>query len=331
MILGDIHLYENESLNIEFKQFCLHIDDDTIEDVFHVQKMSIDGIIEDIMFFNYIVSKSIHYYFKKYIPRYTSAFINSNIKNAELVIGVDDFSEITGIPYFGTKSELEDKITKFTTSISNYIKCKNGKEVPITIQVEQLEINNDYLQDDCDYILKEYYENLNTKKYMLYKYKQDRKKWSCELNQYTCKLPTLIQSQKMAFDKYLKTYAPHMLGYKIYQHEMSNISHLKVDPNHYLYWLMEFKKKNVNEIKSRKPLKPNVPKVIHGPDYLIQQLTHMRLKFIKANPIINYFIIHIKFPNETIQYNPVYYYNIDNNMWSQKKRNFNNDVGPCCL
>jgi hypothetical protein len=179
--------------------------------------------------------------------------------------------------------------------------------------------------------MKEYYENLNMKKHLLQKYKQDRRKWSNDLNKYTCKLPVLIESQRNAFDIYLKKNAPHMLGYRIYEHEMSNISHLKVDPTHYLYWLMEFKKKNVSEIKLQKPIKPNVPKVIHGPDYLIQQLTHMRLKFITSNPNINYFIIHIKFPQDTIQYNPVYYYNIDNNIWSQKKRNFNNDVGPCCL
>ena len=331
MILGDTHLYENESLNIEFKHFCLQIDQDTIEDVFPVQKMSIDGIITDPMYFNHIVFKNIHYYFKKYIPRYTSAFLNSNIKNAELVMGVDDFSEITGIPYFGTKCELEHKITKLKTCINNYIKCKNGKEVPIVIKIDQLTIEKDYLYDDSDIILKEYYENLNMRKHLLQKYKQDRRKWSNELNKYTCKLPVLIESQRNAFDIYLKKNAQHMLGYLIYEHEMTNISHLKVDPTHYLYWLMEFKKKNVSEIKLRKPIKPNVPKVIHGPDYLIQQLTHMRLKFIKANPNINYFIIHIKFPNDTSQYNPVYYYNIDNNMWSQKKRNFNNDVGPCCL
>ena len=329
MILGDHHQHVNESLSVEFKTFCLNIDSESLYDIFDVEKMCKDGIIHDHSQFNNIILKSIKYYFYKYIPRYTSAFLNSNIKNAELYFGVDDFGEITGIPFFGTRHQLEEYISNIDVNI--YLQCKKERKVPLKIEIQQLTINNDYLQDESDNILKEFKDNLNRKHYLSVKYKINRLKWGESLNEYTCKLPMLIESKRIEFDKYLKIHAPHLLGYSILPHEMKNIAHLKKDPTHYIYWLMQFKEINITKLKTQKPTKPIHPKIIHGPDYLITQLTHMRSKFTKANPKLNYFIIKITFPKETKPYTPVYYFNIDNESWIQKIRKLNVNVGPCCL
>jgi hypothetical protein len=334
MKLGNQHNYHNESLNIEFKEFCLNIDPDVLCDTFNVKKLCIDGIIEDKEEFNTIILKTIRYYFYKYIPRYTSAFVNSNVNNAELVFGVDDFSEITGIPFFGTKEELEQCISQI--NIKNYLKrhlktVKDSIDVPVSVKVEQLILDQNYLTDDSITIFNEFYNNLELKKQQTIEYKKSRLKWGEALNEYTCKLPYLIQNKCKEFDMYLKEHAPQMLGYQIHQHEMRDIAHLKVDPTHYIYWLMQFKEINIAKIKSEKPIKPIAPKVIHGPDYLIRNLTHMRSKFIKANYQLNYFIITIAFPQDTNNIPPIYYFNIDNEKWMKKTRKHHENTGPYCI
>jgi hypothetical protein len=353
LVLGDTHK-QNESLNIEFKEFCLNIDPDVLYDTLDVKKLCIDGIVEDKDEFNNIVLKTIQYYIYKYIPRYTSAFLNSNVNNAELVFGVDDFSEITGVPFIGTKEELENCISKI--NITKYLKkhvktvkvvrtnettrsTNSSKEihvdipidVSVSVKVECLILDQNFLTDDSMDIFNEFYNNLEIKKQQSVKYKKNRIKWADALNEYTCKLPDLIHNKSKEFELYLKEHAPQMLGYTIHQNEMRNIAHLKIDPDHYIYWLMQFKDTNIARIKSEKPLKPIPPKVIHGPDYLITNLTHMRSKFIKANSQLNYFLITIKFPKDTSNYPPIYYFNTDNEKWMKKTRKHHQDTGPCCI
>ena len=332
-ILGNQHNYHNESLNIEFKEFCLHIDQDVLCDTFDVNKLCTDGIIEEKNRFNLIISKTIRYYLYKYIPRYASAFINSKVDNAEMVIGVDDFSEITGIPFFGTKEELDIEISKINIKnyIKNHVKGLNNFEVQISIKVEKLILDSNYLTDNSTDMVNEFYNNMEIKKQQLINYKKDRLKWADSLNEYTCKLPDLIKNKCKEFNKYLQEYAPHMLGYHIYQHEMKNIAHLKVDPDHYIYWLMQFKDMNICRIKKEKPIKPIPPKVIHGPNYLITNLTQMRCKFIKKNPTLNYFIITVSFPKDTLNFSDIYYFNTDNDQWMKKTRKHHQSTGPYCI
>jgi hypothetical protein len=57
----------------------------------------------------------------------------------------------------------------------------------------------------------------------------------------------------------------------------------------------------------------------------------MRSKFIKANSKLNYFLITIKFPKDTSNYPPIYYFNTDNEKWMIKTRKHHADTGPCCI
>jgi len=327
LILGDQHYYKSESLNVEFKEFCLDVSHDSL----NIDDICKTGIIKynEIDVFNKLILNNIEKYFIKYIPRYMSAFINSNIDNAELLIGVDDFGEITGIPFFGTFEDFNLFINLIIDLPLTYLKT-DGKEIDYKVIVEELTIDENYLSDETDEILKDFHYHKNKINILHKKYKKERVKWSNTMNSFTCKLPILLETKKIEFNQYLIQYAPHLVNYKIYEHEMSGIADLKTNPEHYLYWLMQYKKHHINELKKIKPRKPTLPKIIYGPEYLMNNLTDLRFKFVKNNKNIKYFIIKIIFPNNSNQYNPIYYYD-DSNRLVLKKRLFHDIAGPCCL
>lgn len=331
MILGDQHQYKYESLNIEFKEFCLNLSDNEM-DCLNVEKICKTGIIlfDESKIINDMILNSIKNYFIKYIPRYLSAFLNSNIDNAELYIGVDDFGEITGIPFFGEKETFENFIYNII-NIPLYYTKTDGKQIEYKVIIEELDLKEHYLKDNSDLILQNFYKDKIITNILNKKYINERRKWASSMNEYTCKLPLLLESKKKEFHNYLLKHAPHLINYKIYPHEMKNIAHLKVDPTHYLYWLMQFKEEQINKLQLSKPYKPRIQKTNQGPFYLLNGLTELRSKFIKNNNEIKYFMIKIIFPSKSKEFNTVYYYNTESKSWLTKSRQYNENVGPCCL
>jgi hypothetical protein len=333
-ILGDQIEFKKESLSIEFKEFCLKCDNSLLYQYFDINYITQTGLLtsNDVYYFNQCILQNIKMYILRYIPRYASAFLNSSIKHSQLYFGIDDFGEITGIPFFGDK----DTITRFINTI-DFSELIN-QTINVKIEVIQLNIDSNYLIDNSHDILQDFYYREKKQKYLLQKYKIDRMKWADDMNSFTCKLPTLINRKKTEFDIYLNTHAPHIKNYLIHQHEMSNIYHLKINPDHYLYWLMQFKDENIKKLRENKPMRPNTPKIIRGPDYLFSQLTGMRCKLLNKNKNLNYYMIKISYPNSfdyNINYNvnskPIYYYDIKKKSWLTKKRIFQESIGPSCL
>lgn len=331
MKLGDQHIHKFESLNVEFKEFCLNLNEDDF-DCLNIEKISKTGILDDNekIIINNMILSSIKNYFIKYIPRYLSAFLNSNIDNAEMHIGVDDYGEITGIPFFGSKEEFEKFIYNIIKLPLYYTKTK-GKNVDYKIIVDELVIDKNLLVDTSDEILKTYYNDKHLATITRKKYIIERRKWASALSEYTCKLPLLLEYKKKEFHNYLMKHAPHMINYKIYSHEMRNIAHLKANPNHYLYWLMLFKEQEIDKLQRIKPQKPKIPKINQGPYFLLNNLTELRTKFINNNNEIKYFVIKIVFPSKANEYDTVYYYNLEGKTWLTKERHYHVNVGPCCL
>lgn len=318
--LGDQHKPLEESLEVEFKEFCLNninVQNEQINEY-------ITGKINNKIQFNQDIYKNIKYYFYKYIPKYTSAFINANI-NGELIIGVNDYGEITGVPFFGSKNELEKYIKQI--NIEKFIK---GEGFNIEINIKKLKIDTNYITNESDKLLKEYYKNIKEKDCIIKKYKIDRLKWVSDMDEYTCKLSLLLENKKNNFEKYLKIHAPTQLGYIVKECEMRHISHLKIDESHYIYWLMKFKDENLTIIKSMKPEIPQMPRITNGPKYLYKHLTNLRYKFINKNKDLNYFIINVKITRATIGIQThVLYYDLYKKMWFEKIRKLHKD-GPKC-
>ena len=100
---------------------------------------------------------------------------------------------------------------------------------------------------------------------------------------------------------------------------MRNIAHLKRNPNHYLYWLMKYKEEELALLKKLKPQSPKIPKIIYGPEYLYNQLTNLRLKYLKNNNNICYYIINITIKPKIIQ-NNLLSLNVLSNTWEKRTR-----------
>lgn len=264
MILGDQHRPLEESLEVEFKEFCFHEYEILTEEIHDIVKK---GKIKNKTHFNQDIYKNIKHYFYKYIPKYTSAFINAGI-NGDLIFGVNDYGEITGIPFFGSKQELENYINGI--SIKQFI--KGNVDVKISCNIEELILDLNFLDNISGKLLKEYYFNIKQKDLIIQKFKKDRLNWANKMNEYTCKLPLLLSSKKQEFEEYLKIHAPQHMNYIIKPNEMRNISHLKIDSTHYIYWLMQFKDSNLLTIKESKPQMSEIPKISNGPKYLFTPL-----------------------------------------------------------
>lgn len=325
--LGDQHNPLEESLEVEFKEFCLN-EIKNEEDVNHCIKT---GKIRNKLKFNQDVYNNIKYYFYKYIPKYISAFINANI-NGELIIGVNDYGEITGIPLIGTKQDLEEYINKqnLHSNIFNLIKYEDENLFNVTYEIKELKIDINYIDNTCDKLLSEYYKNLKLKELLIKKYKQDRLIWIKKMDEFTCKLPTLLTTKKIEFKEFLKINAPQYIDFIIKEHEMRHISHLKINPSHYIYWLMKFKDLNLEKIKKQKPEMPDIPKIINDPKNIYKKLTHLRYKLINSNNNLNYFVINIKINKKNnINSNSIIYYNLHKKKWIKNIRKLNHN-GPKC-
>lgn len=321
--LGDQHRPLEESLEVEFKEFCLYEHEMSTEEIHEIVKK---GKIKNKTHFNQEIYKNIKHYFYKYIPKYTSAFINAGI-SGDLIFGVNDYGEITGIPFIGSEQEFQNYIDRI--SIKHFIKCNVNVNVKIICNVEELIFDLNFLDDISGKLLKEYYFNIKQKDLIIQKFKNNRLKWANKMNEYTCKLPLLLSSKKQEFEEYLKLHAPQHLNYIIKSNEMKNISHLKIDSTHYIYWLMKFKDSNLFKIKNSKPQMPELPKISNGPKYLFKHLTNLRYNLIQNNKNIKYFIINIKISSNNHNLSPLLYYDIDKKSWIEKIRKLHKD-GPQC-
>lgn len=321
LILGDQHRPLSESLEVEFKEFCFHDNNNSEEYIYEIIKT---GTIKNSVNFNQEIYKNILYYFYKYIPKYTSAFVNANI-NGNLIFGVNDFGEITGIPFIGTKQELQ----KYIDNISIKHLLREYDSFEITCNIEQLNIDINYIDNNIKKLLKEYYFNVKQKELIVQKYKNDRLQWCNKMYEYTCKLPLLLINKKEEFDNYLKIHAPQHLNYIIKSHEMRHIRHLKSDPSHYIYWLMKFKDLNLDKLKLIKPILQDIPKIKNSPVYLYKHLTNLRYHFIKNNKNLNYFIINIHISSVYQKNSSLFYYDIDKQLWTKKIRKIHKDIPQC--
>ena len=82
MLLGDI-LQSRETLENEYKEFCVKTNIYNIYDTSEIINIVNNGTIDNI--FNYLIDDNLQLYFNIYIPKYESAFYNSNIQNGNIL------------------------------------------------------------------------------------------------------------------------------------------------------------------------------------------------------------------------------------------------------
>lgn len=343
-----------ESIRHEFKEFCMKCpitefySHDEIENIVRSGHLPND--------FNDAMDHNMDLYFKQYFPKYAACFSATNIDGGILTIGVNDYSEITGIPYVGEMNARHFK-RRITNCLKHIRACptmssqKDPQEFKreyverIKIKIVELDTtkSNLFLSDVSEDLMKKYEKQKKKydEDYIAYLAKRD--KWLDELNLYSCNLNKMINNHKNRIHNYIqkekgKHFAQHMMQI-INSHlplPFPNPDILKTDwkDNHdnFLYWLFEFKDNAIRRIgKTLKPLPPKVPRTYNAPFTILTQLSDLRYRFIKNTPDIKYYIVQIYFPGNQVEDEYLQFYNPYRKTWNSRSRSWNDDHGPCCI
>jgi len=339
-ILGD-NIGFGESKTSEFKEFSLKLDPIsfcTTEEICDLIKTG--RLVEN---FNDIIISNIDYYLKFYVPKYISAF--GNMKGEELIanlyIGINDFGEITGIPFRGI---LEvDYLNEIKDSLKLFLSAKNLEEIFAKIQFEVIKLNHDssMLSDDVSPILEEHIEKYNAYKIAYSKYVHDYKEWIKQINRYSIKISVYFSNpdyrkEVASYIRLNTTNSDYLKMADLLEtdHEFETIPNYeimekKVDQSSIYHWITSYKDSTLDQIKTKRPIRP----ISYNSDLdnisetQFSILTNLRKKFIDNNPDLNYYLIKIKIP--TNNSNIISFSNL-NSKWYTRTRELIDGVA-CCI
>ena len=325
MFLGE-QMKESETLQNEYKEFCIK------KSVFnYYSQEELNYIIETGKLdktFNNMIIDNIKLYCDIYVPKYASAFTNSNVKGGNIQIGVNDHGEVTGIPFYGKL--YENHITKLVENAKkNYL-----LDTVITkVKVIKLKYHEQLICDNSEeFIMK------NTKHNKIYKmildnYYFERQKWVKEVLKYSVKLSDIVKNEytQIKFYIWLKNRKCHMYNEIIQKtakeiESIQNKRQLITNQKSIIHWIALYKDETMEKLQAMKPENPNITKFYNSSFCLMTQLTEMREKFHKNNRNINYYNINIYFEyskNKNVKYKKINSENIYKSYREEK-----GDLGP---
>jgi hypothetical protein len=340
VFLGE-KLPHKETIHHEFKEFCLKHNVYNYYSYDELEQMVLTGKL--LNNFNTVIHDNIKNYFLCYIPRYASAFSNCNIQKGCLTIGINDFGEITGIPYIGelNVSTLETYLENTYKNIraeNNSRKWKQSYIKHITFEVIPIDIKNPTLHM-CDMSLDIY----NTMKQQKDKYDLEylsylsaRDIWIKDFMDYACSINDMMNKRRHEIIQYVKKYAPRpdpIVEYlnKKLPIEYDDLNERRDDVDDYIYWIFQFKDIVIDKYLVNKPRPPIYPRMCNAPYALITHLSDMRLKFIKNNKDLKYYLIRVHFSGNIPKSKPLEYYHPIRQTWQSRNRVWSPFVGPCCI
>jgi hypothetical protein len=339
-VLGD-NIGFGESKTSEFKEFSLKIDPIsfcTIEEINDLIKTG--RLVEN---FNDIIISNIDYYLRFYVPKYISAFGNMKGEDpfATLYIGINDFGEITGIPFRGIL-EVE-YLNEIKDSLKLFLSAKNLEEIFKEIQFEIIKLTHDpsMITDDVSAILDEHIGKYNAYKIAYTKYVHDYKSWIEQIDRYSTKISIYFSNpeyrKEIAAYIRLNTTNPEYLkmadlletDHKFETIDNDKIMEKKVDQSSIYHWITSYKDSTLDLIKTKRPVRP----ITYNSDLdkisetQFSILTNLRKKFIDNNEDLNYYLIKIKIPTN----NPhlISFSNL-NSKWYTRTRDLIHGIA-CCI
>lgn len=342
-----------ENLKIEFKLFTLKRDPIIYYSEEEIKEIVITGIIDPDKF-NLMISDNICHFFKYYIPKYLSVFGNSDLDNATLYMGVNDFGEFTGVPFF---SEITPNYLKsFLDCIKPFISFNNTdnteleelKELEeflslVSFEVIKLETNTLFLDDTIKDILDNFKNKKNKYEIEYRNNLLERMKWMEKVEYHIVRIQDYATYPR--FRKEISNYVlqnntnndPEL--YKISELLLSDelidvgdgdvIRSRKDNLHDVIYWITKYKDHMTDILRDQKPIKIpfyNFSQNIYSNQFSL--LSNLRYRFIENNKNINYFLIKINFPTRYSK--KIYFRNNDYDIWNIRIRAIVNG-GPGCL
>ena len=329
MILGDFY-GQLETKQVEFKEFYLKITPNLILTNEEINYIICTGKLFKKI--NHIIFLNIKCYLSYYLPKYISCFINSKI-NGKLVIGVNDFGEITGIPFIGQikKSKIENFISHLEI---NYLQGLTNLNKFISINFIKLDKDINIIDDDANEII----QDMNKRNKLFNSIKQDyiikKKKWLDKMSLFNTKLIKIIENKDLRSELFefisLKSNNNKVLELLKTSNTIpfDNVFYRVKNKQDIFYWVAKYKDFKINELKKIKPKKIQKPSLINE-TMILSNLSDMRYRFIKNNKNLNYYLLEISINcSECSQ--PIKFKSPLNNLWTFRKR-INNKYGPSCV
>jgi hypothetical protein len=340
LTLGD-YIGFDESVLHEFKEFTLKIDPISFFDLDDIKEIITTGKLPDN--FNDIIIHNLIHYFKFYLPKYISAFGNTKCEesNGNLYVGVNDYGEITGIPFIGTLEK--DLITDIKDAIKIFLHTHDLDDLmsQVNFEIIKLKCNTLYLDDQIDEFIALHMKKYKTAKDAYQKFLKDQRNWIDQIEHLTVRMSTFITNpiyrkevaqfirSKTSDPNYIKI-AEQLEG----DHEFTvltgaQITEQKNDMNNVYHWVTNFKDVRLDYVRSVRPSRIGLSLV--NPDeiypHLFQMLSCLRKRLIENNNI-NYYLIKITMPTNYKDH--IQFTNIGNRRIYSKIRDII-DGNPCCV
>jgi hypothetical protein len=320
-----------EQVDFEYKEFCLkHLPYDywTEEEIRNIFDGEWDVKLNDI------IRQNIDIYIELYASKYVASFANSKL-NGNLLIGCNDYGEITGIPYLMTNDGDFDILkSNIKTKIQIELKNKLSEQVSVKVEVKRLKVNRKFLEDEMKPLLSVYDKRLIEHKALTRKFTRQKQQWMNQVLKYSAKLYVLlntdVRKELIQFIitrdgnpdvvKKLKTakYIPPPSGDEMKEvRDGMNYDSLE-------YWLAKFKDDTLEKIMMAKP-KRTKKQIPQSPSMLIHRLSLLRYAMSK-NPNVVFFTIKIMTPS--LDSTKIVKYNDKNLGWISNLR-MCDERGPC--
>jgi len=300
--LGDY--YGQEILEEEFKTLTLG------NDIANMLKYGIFNNDRKInkRYFDEIMKEIIYENIKKYLPKYTTTFINSGI-NGKLIFGITDYGTIEGIPFFGNLLDIDIMSYVHKILIDNLNDNNEDEDLiqiiqNIDIEIIELEINEMLLDEQHIVRYNKMIEKINYKQQIIDNYEMKYKKWLENMSKYSGKLSDFINNIILRSEllKYVsqnggpENVIEFLMSQETvnYEFKYENVKDIYTDRNNYLYWIITYKDYILQVNKKNKPEVPYFKPFYHNKISFFRHIGNVRNHLLKQGCKFYIFKFHIK-------------------------------------
>jgi len=214
--------------------------------------------------FNLNVKNSLDSYFKNYLPKYVSGYLNAKI-DGTFWIGVNDYGYVKGIPYQGNLSEkkIENKILKYVDERVNINKYKLMLlKKYLKIKLIKIERPNKPVESINPVFMK-YMENKGEFMKRYIEYLELLENWRIRYSFFNQKLVDLINNKesRIMIQDYIRKYEPEnpiiellSTDYKMIHKNHDEICILRESKDNPYYWVCLWKDEMVELIRKERPI-----------------------------------------------------------------------------
>lgn len=323
----------------EFKQFSFKINPNVYFSTKEIEHILITGKWNKKL--SSLIIGQLNMMFKYYISKYVSCFLNAQLLG-NIYFGIDDHGIVKGIP---SKIPITQTMVKsmILKNMNKYLKMSSDNinnlyQNKITVSIKKLKIDP-LILDTIDFskIIEQYKHKKKIYTEKMNTFIINKKKWLDALDQYrSLHLVVNIPEHKLELIDYIQKNVTSDIANKVIQELNSfdfiaipsgfELEHHKKNISSKFYWIMKFKDFKINQICSKKPIKPESNdkfKLYH----LLTNICNLNSYFI-SDQEISFYLIHIQINGLNNHKNVLFKYP-DSPEWIYRSRTMINGEPAC--